>query len=154
MSNANEGYETSPEPFTLECGHIMRLRPSVQPKPGELLWCPLCRKDTHRLFTPESDKAGNVIPIEWHWICKKHNACNSGNRKFGQDSQRAKSSAYLHGRKYPLHEVWVISPDGKVTERWGPDSLEAPEPLFGKTKDQMRESRRSGSANVKSGRKR
>jgi hypothetical protein len=130
MTDERSVHDVQPEPVQLVCGHEMRLRPTHWPKPGELLWCPLCRLETHRRFPTRFDKAGNIIPEQWHWICKTHNTCNSGCHEYGMDRVGARMSSYRHGRKYPLHEVWLISPDGVVVERWGPQSLGAPAPLW------------------------
>jgi hypothetical protein len=52
-------------------------------------------------------------------------------------------AASRHSLKYPVHEIWLISPVGVVTQRWGLDSWGAPEPLF-TTKDGVAMWKREG----------
>lgn len=118
------------EPVTLACGHIMYVRPSHVPQPGVLLWCGRCKSDTHLPFPMRKDVDGKPVPGDWYWKCLRGSNCNGGQHGHGSSMTNAQYAAARHSRKYPTHEIWLISPRGIVTDRWGPDSYGAPEPLW------------------------
>lgn len=119
-----------PEPVTLACGHIMRVRPSHIPKPGVLMWCGRCRANTHMPFPLKLDVDGKPVLGDWSWKCLRGSNCNGGQHGHGSSETNARYAAGRHSRKYPTHEIWLISPRGIVVDRWGPDTYGAPEPLW------------------------
>lgn len=127
---ARNGVWGPPEDVPLACGHVMRLRPAHKPLPGTLVWCGLCKSYTHRPFPLKRDLDGLPVPFEWHWKCLTNNRCNTAQTGHGASEENAKYSAARHSQRHPTHEVWLIGPTGAVVERWGPDSLGAPAPLW------------------------
>lgn len=114
----------------LACGHILYTTPTRAPRPGVLMWCARCKGNTHFPFPMELDLDGNPAPGEWTWKCLMGKNCNGGQHGHGASRDATKYAAGRHSRKYPTHEIWLISPTGVVDERWGPDTYGAPEPLW------------------------
>ena len=112
----------------------MLVRGGQRPVPGVLLWCKACAGRSHVPFSLEINKHGETVLGEWRWKCLTGRRCNSGRHGHGSSEINAMYAAGRHSRKYPLHEIWLITPWGMVEQRWGPDSWGAPEPLF-TTKD-------------------
>jgi hypothetical protein len=114
------------EAVTYVCGHTYSNFKAHAPEPGELKFCTKCRVYTHRAFPMPKDSAGDPVEGEWRWHCSTVSRCNSGQHHSGASAELAMMAGSKHGRKFPHHKVWLISPRGIVVARWGGE----PEPLF------------------------
>ncbi len=112
----------SPVTVVLACGCLYTIPPFRSRyaivQPGQEIYCFRHMVKTHR-------------PMEelgyWHWLCVTNYRCGGQSRNTGLSNALCVERASAHTRKYPQHEVWVIQPDGIVSERWYPNG----DALFG-----------------------
>lgn len=119
-----------PGPVLLACGHRVLFRPSHRPPYGHLAWCQQCGAYSHQPFPMPRNSAGEPVPGEWRWRCATGNRCNGGQHDHGSSETNARYAGSRHSRAHPKHEVWLISPYGVVTERWGDALGTETMPLF------------------------
>ena len=100
------------------------------PEPGVLLFCVLCNGYSHLPFPLKKDVDGKPVIGEWRWHCRTNGGCNSGRQLAGHSRENALYAGSRHSRMHPLHEVWLIDPEGRVAERWGGSIYDAGTPLW------------------------
>jgi hypothetical protein len=111
------------------CGHAFFSYKTLEPKPGENIWCSKCQEYSHIPFPLPQDSASSPLPREWQWVCATSSRCNMGDHNTGASAELALRGGTEHGRKHAEHEIWLISPQGVVVARWS--MKEAQTPLFG-----------------------
>lgn len=114
----------------LACGHTIRLRPSHRPVPGKLIFCMRCNGYSHLPFPLKRDVDGRPVLGEWRWKCMTGKSCGGGQHGHGQSRSNALYAASRHSQNHPEHEVWLIDPHGRVTDRWGGSADDVGQPLW------------------------
>lgn len=106
-------------PILMVCKHHCWYKAGQVPGYGEEVYCIRCMGYTHRPFPGERDSEGVEWKAEWRWLCRRVR-CLRGIQSEGAYKLDAIRKASRHVQKYSTHEVWVISPEGVVIERWVP----------------------------------